>query len=166
MPMTLQEIFDTVSVHLIKQGRRSAGGDISHFSDCRYHFDGGLMCAVGALIKAEHYNPMIEGFEAEHENVMYALYRSGVVEKDVLKEQMTEEDEMRMELLKQLQFVHDYKPPKDWGKSLIEEANRFELDLKNFDAFLSRYNVWNNMLHDPSYSILDESLILETIKYL
>lgn len=48
--MTPQNIFDTVSKHLFKQGKRSVDNRY-----CRYHGPDELMCSVGVLIPKETY---------------------------------------------------------------------------------------------------------------
>jgi hypothetical protein len=54
--MTKQEIFDTVAIHLIKQGKKSVGDD----GNCLYRGPEGLKCAVGCLIPDEVYRPEME----------------------------------------------------------------------------------------------------------
>jgi hypothetical protein len=55
-PTTAQDIFDTVALHLITQGRRAIDGH-----HCRYRAANGDRCAIGALISDEAYNPAMEG---------------------------------------------------------------------------------------------------------
>ena len=57
--MTLQEMFDTMAAHLLKQGERSVSP--INPQQCRYRGDHGLKCAVGALIKDKFYKPSLEG---------------------------------------------------------------------------------------------------------
>ncbi len=54
--MTEQEIFDTVAIHLIKQGKQSADA----FGNCLYRGPEGLKCAVGCLIPDEVYQRNME----------------------------------------------------------------------------------------------------------
>jgi hypothetical protein len=54
--MTNQDIFDTVAIHLIKQGKKSADAN----GDCLYRSPEGLKCAVGCLIPDEVYDPEME----------------------------------------------------------------------------------------------------------
>ena len=56
--MNKQEIFDTVSTHLIKQKRKSAVGGFG--TTCYYHGPNGLKCAIGCLISDDVYNPKME----------------------------------------------------------------------------------------------------------
>lgn len=53
---SLQNIFDEVITHLVRQGKRAAAGEL-----CRYRAEGKLKCAVGVLIPDEEYDPAWEG---------------------------------------------------------------------------------------------------------
>ncbi len=56
--MNAQEIFDTVAVHLIKQGKPA----VAHSGQaCAYKTADGLRCAVGVLISDEEYEDKMEG---------------------------------------------------------------------------------------------------------
>lgn len=55
--MKNQEIFETVSRHLFKQGKRSVSGS---GSCCLYRGPNGTSCAVGCLIPDDQYNPGME----------------------------------------------------------------------------------------------------------
>jgi hypothetical protein len=55
-PTTAQDIFDTVALHLITQGRRAIAGTY-----CRYRAPNGDRCAIGVLISDEVYNQKMEG---------------------------------------------------------------------------------------------------------
>ena len=54
--MLIQEIFDTIAVHLLKQGVRS----VNSYGVCLYRGPNGLRCAISALIPDELYMPEIE----------------------------------------------------------------------------------------------------------
>ena len=47
--MNIQEIFDTVSVHLLTQNEKSQESDF--YRSCLYRGPNGTKCAVGCLIK-------------------------------------------------------------------------------------------------------------------
>ncbi len=55
--MTKQEIFDTVALHLIKQGKKS----VNDIGRCLYRSPEGLKCAIGCLIPDEVYQRSMEG---------------------------------------------------------------------------------------------------------
>jgi hypothetical protein len=56
--MTEQKIFDTVALHLIKQGKQSIDAAKGM---CLYRGPNGLKCAVGCLIPDKVYRPEMEG---------------------------------------------------------------------------------------------------------
>ena len=110
--MTLQEIFNRVSQHLLAQGEQSTrrGGG------CAYRGDNGKACAVGCLIKDEAYKPVIEGLSTERAEVRRALMASiGPVSGKAF------------DLLSELQIVHDYTAPDGWPAALAEVAANFKL---------------------------------------
>lgn len=53
---TLQGVFNYVTAHLFKQGRLALS-----MGKCRYRGSEGTSCAVGCLIRDEHYSPYLEG---------------------------------------------------------------------------------------------------------
>ena len=59
LPNTLQEVFDIVSKHLLKQNERSGFSDDS----CSYRGPNGLKCAAGILIPDEEYT--FDSFEGK-----------------------------------------------------------------------------------------------------
>jgi len=71
--MDNQEVFDKIATHLFAQGKRSlillsrttylTGGGVEHseMMGCAYRGEGGLKCAIGALIPDELYLPSFEG---------------------------------------------------------------------------------------------------------
>lgn len=89
--MNRQEIFDKVAKHLLTQNARSEDGE-----SCLYRSEDGLMCAVGCLIKDEHYSVALENQSVSHESVNHALNLSGV-----------ETDSVTTEMLEDLQTLHD-----------------------------------------------------------
>jgi len=102
--MTHQEIFDTVYTFLSKQGKQSLLGESGR---CAYRGDSGAKCAVGCLIKDEHYSTKIEGMgvnpyilegytSTKELEIIRALELSGV-----------EPDNAPYALLSSLQHAHD-----------------------------------------------------------
>ncbi len=73
--MNDQDIFDTVSKHLLTQGKKSVmnptgeAGD----ADCAYRGVGGLKCAIGCLIPDDRYHAGLEGESATSPEVKLAL---------------------------------------------------------------------------------------------
>ena len=92
---TAQEVFDQITQHLLKQGKRS----VSNTGACRYrteNSEGVLKCAAGCLIADDEYNRLFE-------NVSWNdLVNGGKVPKQ------------HAQLIWQFQWVHDRELPEDW----------------------------------------------------
>jgi hypothetical protein len=70
---TIKESTEMALDHLIAQKKRSL-----HRGDtCAYRGDGGLKCAIGALILDENYSPELELTNAHQLEVIEALCKSG-----------------------------------------------------------------------------------------
>lgn len=121
--MTAQEIFDTVAKHLLTQNQKCVKDMV-----CQYRHNG-LKCAVGCLISDEDYRPEIEGFNIEtilqledkESNAYQILCKIGLIHTN---------------LLKSLQFIHDYMEVKSWKSELSKLASKLSLSdsvLKEFD---------------------------------
>lgn len=125
--MNKHEIFHAVKAHLLKQNMRSFIG-----CDCQYRGPDGLKCAVGALIKDEHYDPEFEGSGVLSLAVLTALQKSGVLEPeyDIRRELSwpTPEKDERIALLCDLQDIHDVHEPPRWPGLLEEIANRYAIE--------------------------------------
>ena len=109
-----QEAFTYMVNHLRKQGKCSIGKLQGH-STCLYRHPDGMMCAVGCLIKDQHYHRGLEEHGPTHESVFNALFESGW---DV--------DEM-LDLLDDMQGLHDNVHPDRWEGKFIEIAREHEL---------------------------------------
>jgi hypothetical protein len=107
-----QEIFDRVSIHLILQSKKS-----TNEVGCAYRGDGGTMCAVGCLIKDEHYSKVLEGRTIGNEHVICALRKS-------LPSQAIHE---YFNLILRLQEIHDECISEDWSVRLKQLARDFQL---------------------------------------
>lgn len=110
--MTNQEIFNKVTAHLLKQGAKA----LADGGGCRYRATDGKMCAIGALIKEEHYHKDLESHNIFDYGVQTALRYSGI-----------SAGEDRLPFLGRLQAVHDYREPHEWGHALRGIADRFNL---------------------------------------
>lgn len=108
---TLQDIFNTVATHLLKQNERSGT-----FERCLYR-DGPRKCAVGVLIADEHYKEELEEWGANAYQVMQAVEHSG-----------WPCDGKAEDLYFRLQVVHDDHDPKTWSEELARVAKTFNLD--------------------------------------
>jgi len=115
MPRTLtpREVFDKVKTHLLAQSRRSQDAD----GRSLYHGLAGQKCAAGSLIGDEFYDPSFEGMKVWESPVHHALRASGV-------------PESAMDLVYDLQSVHDNVPVERWPSELAAiEASRIGVPL-------------------------------------
>ena len=92
--MTLQQVFDKVAAHLIRQGEPAID---PVRGDCRYRLQRGrrcLKCAAGCLIPRRYYDPRMENKTIE-----------AVVNKFEVPDYLRDSD--MLELVGRLQSVHD-----------------------------------------------------------
>ena len=110
MGMTTQEAFDKSVTALLKQNKKSEDG-----RKCMYRGPEGRKCAIGHLIPDSIYDPSME--------------RKGV---NVLRYEFPEVadllEDVNIELLNQLQLIHDTTPPKAWELGFNLLAYRYKLD--------------------------------------
>ena len=90
------EVFNYVIDHLRRQGALSMTGPSFFSAACAYRGAGGAMCAVGALITDDEYNP-----EWENERVCDLL------EKNLLPPALAARLKPHEEMLQELQNFHD-----------------------------------------------------------
>ena len=100
--MNQQEVFDIVSVGLLKQNAKSK----SAIAKCAYRGDNGMKCGIGFLIADEHYSESLENQPVTNDGVKDALYASGV-----------DYSEMSV-LLEELQSTHDTFLTENWEYEL------------------------------------------------
>lgn len=103
--MTNQETFDTVVAHLRKQGCRAGIKNA-----CLYR-DGDRKCAAGCLIPDDKYRPDMEG---------KSVYQTPVC-------QVLHELRHNIELVADLQTVHDRYDIFDWEINFKDIANKWML---------------------------------------
>lgn len=102
---TAQQVFDQVAKHLLVQNEKSekaTGG-------CQYRNPSGLKCAAGCLISDSEYNKGMEGKR------WYSLVKNKLV------------SDQHIELIMELQDLHDTIEPVYWKIGLKEVAQRFYL---------------------------------------
>lgn len=121
--MTLQEAFDKVAMHLLKQGRPAKKSD----GDCVYRAADGAMCAVGCLIPDGMYDQRMEG-----RTVSSIMYDDEFGLASYFK---TKESRALVPLLSALQRVHDSYRPEAWRNELANIAKRYDLDTSVLDKF-------------------------------
>ncbi len=128
--MILQDIFDTVSVHLLRQGRKAA--DRGERQRCMLRAPDGARCAVGCLIPDEAYDPADEFMQLHQlwkRDCRASAYLHGlapdVAERTVL-----------LALLVSLQDVHDSGLCAYWVDELRGVAELYALSTGAMDRYL------------------------------
>lgn len=117
---TEQEVFDQIAKHLLTQMKKSQEIYSKEYDgpepNCLYRSPDGLKCAAGCLIGDDEYFPEFEYRTWEHlckcEHEQFPL--------------------IHMELISELQDIHDDFEVIDWKGKLIELTNKFDLNW-NFD---------------------------------
>jgi len=110
--MNKQEIFDKVKEHLLKQDACSETDD-----DCAYRGKDGLKCAIGILIPDSLYEKSMESSSIK-----------GVLDCYPDVKDYIDPDGENIELLTDLQVIHDNGYPCEWEEKLTECANTFGLN--------------------------------------
>ena len=119
--MTKQEIFDKVARHLLVQNAQSMFANDSNL--CTYRGGGGRMCAVGCLIPDELYHEGLEGM--------------GVFQvQGTLEAALGPVDVTGLDMLHDLQTLHDQECPEDWPEGLREIAVSYGLSSQVVDRTL------------------------------
>ena len=121
--MELQQIFNTVSTHLLTQNHKSTAiGFPDYAGMCAYRGNNGASCAIGCLIPAAAYNSSMEGQNLSDAAVWAAVYPvigSGFIDLYT--------NNAKFELLWKLQQLHDFGAVCEWPERLQELADDFEL---------------------------------------
>lgn len=112
-----QDVFDTISTHLLKQGKKASYKNTHGTDICCYRQKVGdeiLRCAAGCLIPDSLYNPEVEGWS-------WSTY------KDSKPSDICELLKIphHKELIRRLQVVHDSHPVKNWPDELANLAKEF-----------------------------------------
>jgi hypothetical protein len=104
---TAQEVFEQSAKHLLNQNAKSelSSKDIS----CMYKH-GNLKCAAGIFIADSEYKP-------EMENKTW----QGLLEENIVPTK-------HLDLIVQLQLIHDCRDVKQWKEKLIELGENFNLN--------------------------------------
>lgn len=106
--MNDQEAFTVAAEHLLRQSERSVAEDSGA---CMYRGKEGLKCAVGILIPDEFYREDMEGLAVNDLMVKFPSIRQ--LFRDV-----------NLDLLDELQGIHDSHMPKYWRRALHKLASR------------------------------------------
>ena len=112
---TLQQVFDKVALHLLTQKKPSMNG-----SECMYRGADGTMCAVGCLIKDEHYDDYIESKGVASDYVVEVLAKSLNTDKSTISGYVG--------MLTNLQILHDARGPDIWLMGLRDLASTYGVE--------------------------------------
>ena len=128
--MTRLQIFKRVKEHLIAQDCKA----MDKGGECVYLSDTGLKCAVGCLIKPEYYDEKMEGCAVGSLSSKGYLAPSNVekykiFEKALQKSLDVELDDDIVNMLEQLQRIHDEVDVDQWEN----ELNYLEQEIINDD---------------------------------
>ena len=116
--LSLQEVFDKVSTHLLSQNKQAI--DASFHCQYKIKIDNEvLMCAIGCCIPEKEYNPNLEGKTLWNSKDVRAILG--------LKMAPSEMEDM----LSYLQSIHDSFLPKSWPKQLQKLEKRYNLVFQN-----------------------------------
>lgn len=108
MAYSMQEAFTIVENHLLTQQEKSTEND-----KCKYHYNG-LKCAVGCLISEEDYEYTLE-------NIPVSNLPEPLLEKLIGKDWET------LDMLTDLQDVHDCRHIDSWRDCLDEVASKYNV---------------------------------------
>ncbi len=112
--LTDQTAFNKVVKHLLKQRRPARDND----RVCKYRdYDNGRKCAIGCLIPDAEYKKSMEG------SSIFGLAEEGLLPSSL--------KELNLELLDELQHVHDYTEPSTWLQHLGKVAVKYNLSMPN-----------------------------------
>lgn len=107
IPEDPQVLFDIVAKHLLKQNERSENED----SECLYRGPRGLKCAAGCLIPDDSY----------HESMEHISWHALIYSKHPVPKQ-------HVNLISELQVIHDTQRPLRWIVELRKLAVRMDLN--------------------------------------
>lgn len=128
MPMTKQEVFDTVATHLLTQ--KAVAMDV-HGSTCMYRGTEGRKCAVGCLIPDEVYEERFEKLE-----IGGTFPRESWHTPELFKQRTADQADLNhlvsmihedLGFLRELQKVHDRDGVVEWYTSLKNIAEDHSL---------------------------------------
>lgn len=127
--MKRQEVFDTVTRHLLTQGKKA---EEFPSRTCVYHSPKGLKCAIGCLIPDSLYSPDLEGKTAHSLVIWYTLEEAKVV--PAISPTSHKGTSIRT-FLSDLQNIHDTYSPEEWRYQLRALATRYKLSTRVLKEF-------------------------------
>lgn len=129
----MQDAFNTVRDHLLKQMANSVNATDYGLTNCMYRRDDGLKCAVGCLIPDDKYAPEMEGNLAD----LIMLHRVALPMKYTMwmPYDLSALIKSRMySVLYRLQLLHDESETEYWENHLFNLSVELGLDDPEGDA--------------------------------
>lgn len=124
--MNKQEIFNRVATHLLTQNAKS--NELENPTVCLYRGANGTSCAIGCLITDEAYSVDLEGHGSASSTIRKALACSGI-EMDAMSYDIDVISyDTDVELLRDLQYIHDAYEVIRWREKLVEIAEKHGLE--------------------------------------
>lgn len=109
-----QDIFNQVAIHLINQNEKSTSFD----GRCAYRGDNDLKCAVGCLITDDEYLPNMENL-----SIVTIVKRFSTLSRF----------SKFIDLLQDLQRIHDVIPIENWRDELVKVTTKYNLSFPNIE---------------------------------
>lgn len=106
---TAQQVYDQIKAHLLTQNSKSQGGN-----KCLYRDPNGLKCAAGCLIGDDEYDSKFDDLKGI-DTAWESLVCRGLV------------PNAHVDLIRNLQIVHDTTPVEYWEGELKKSAFKFNL---------------------------------------
>jgi hypothetical protein len=110
--LTPKDIYEKITTHLLTQ--RAVSEDEN--GSCRLRSAQGQKCAIGSLVSDELYKPAFEGIGISY----YRNARDGDLLRALLESQVDAYRADIIDLLIELEEVHDDTPVEDWPRLLAE----------------------------------------------
>ena len=129
-----QKIFNKVSRHLLKQGKKSVEKSEDEGLVCVYRGPEGEKCAVGCLINDEYYSKVLENKTVFDPKVQEVLEKSGVELNVVKDEYGTQKGNPIFNMLSSLQNIHDSEKPSRWAQKLRQFGRIKGLDISHLEG--------------------------------
>jgi hypothetical protein len=116
--MELREIFNFVELHLLTQNAKSE----DNIGMCLYRNAAGLSCSIGCLIPEDKYDPILE-----NQNLMDGKDLPKVIEGIISDFNIDtySSTTLKLDLLYDLQEVHDSHEPEAWPYVLEQVKNKY-----------------------------------------
>ena len=127
----LREIYWQVKTHMLTQNQRCLSA--TDGKTCQYRSSEGLHCAVGCLIPDQYYNSDMEGCSIsdmiETEDEYDCHYKESIaLKRALIRSDINIGEEAIIDLLKDLQRVHDDHEPEEWEKEFKKLEERYGLE--------------------------------------